>query len=109
MVRLLIARQGCEKNYIESYKWLVKAANQGLPEVQNELGSSSIGSNDPEAYNWIMKAAKQGVTRAQYDIGKAYSQGVYGESLTEEERTKEAKKWLQKLLLELSIEKITTI
>lgn len=69
------------KNYAESGKWYLKAANQGLAEAQFKLGvryfeyGKQGGGNYTTAFGWFYKAANQGIAAAQYNVGLIYQLG----------------------------------
>src|SRR5580765_2126689 len=69
------------KNYAESGKWYLKAANQGLAEAQFKLGvryfeyGKSAKENYTTAFTWFYKAAAQGIAEAQFNIGLMYQLG----------------------------------
>src|SRR6266404_6924940 len=56
------------KNYAESGKWYLKAANQGLAEAQFKLAvryfefGKKAKENYTTAFTWFYKAANQGIT-----------------------------------------------
>lgn len=64
-----------------AYKYLVSAANAGLPIAQNELGllyvSGNLGLSDPTAgVAWFTLAAKSGHAAAQNNLGTLYERGM---------------------------------
>src|SRR5438067_10132648 len=69
------------KNYAESGKWYLKAANQGLAEAQFKLGvryfeyGKQAKENYTTAFSWFYKAANQGIAAAQYNAGLMYQLG----------------------------------
>ena len=69
------------KNYAESGKWYLKAANQGLAEAQFKLGvryfeyGKQAKENYTTAFSWFYKAANQGIAAAQYNVGLMYQLG----------------------------------
>ncbi len=69
------------KNYAESGKWYLKAANQGLAEAQFKLGvryfefGKKAKENYTSAFSWFFKAANQGISEAQFNIGLMYQLG----------------------------------
>src|SRR2546430_13639694 len=69
------------KNYAESGKWYLKAANQGLAEAQFKLGvryfeyGKQARENYTSAFSWFYKAANQGIAAAQYNVGLMYQLG----------------------------------
>ena len=72
---------GVPKNYAESGRWYVKAANAGIAEAQFALGLRYYkhGLEAKEHYatalSWFYKAANQGMREAQYNAGVMYSLG----------------------------------
>ena len=75
---------GVPIDYKEAAKWYRKAAEQGHPEAQYNLGvmlgTSGLGrgieKNEKEAAKWYRKAADQGVPDAQYNLGWMYDNGA---------------------------------
>ena len=69
------------KNYAESGKWYLKAANQGLAEAQFKLGvryyeyGKKARENYTTAFSWFYKAANQGLPEAQLNVGLMYQLG----------------------------------
>jgi len=69
------------RNYAESGKWYLKAANQGLAEAQFKLGvryfefGRQAKENYTTAFSWFFKAGNQGIAAAQFNIGLMYQQG----------------------------------
>lgn len=72
------------QNNEEALRWLKKAAEQGHPEAQYELGcicNTEHGSIKRAFYDyhtgnkWYKKAAKQGHVKAQCELGLAYCSG----------------------------------
>lgn len=64
-----------------AYKYLLSAANTGLPVAQNELGllyvSGNLGLSDPSAgVAWFTAAAKSGHAAAQNNLGTLYERGM---------------------------------
>jgi TPR repeat protein len=64
-----------------AYKYLLSAANAGLPVAQNELGllyvSGNLGLSDPTAgVAWFTSAAKAGFAAAQNNLGTLYERGM---------------------------------
>ena len=58
------------KNYIEAFKLLHKAAEQGHAKAQHFLGEcysegAGVVKNDAEAYKWTLLAAAQGHEKAR--------------------------------------------
>src|SRR4051794_26144099 len=69
------------RNYAESGKWYLKAANQGLAEAQFKLGvryfefGKQARENYTTAFTWFYRAANQGIAEAQFNIGLMYQLG----------------------------------
>ncbi|MCW1884733.1 sel1 repeat family protein [Luteolibacter flavescens] len=66
---------------ISVYKYLLSAANTGLPVAQNEIGllyvSGNLGLSDPTAaVAWFTAAAKAGHAAAQNNLGTLYERGM---------------------------------
>jgi len=64
-----------------AYKYLLSAANAGVPVAQNELGllyvSGNFGLSDPVAGSaWFTLAAKAGFAAAQNNLGTLYERGM---------------------------------
>ncbi|HEY1121831.1 MAG TPA: tetratricopeptide repeat protein, partial [Haloferula sp.] len=64
-----------------AYKYLLSAANTGLPAAQNEIGllyvSGKMGLSDPTAgVAWFTAAAKAGFAAAQNNLGTLYERGM---------------------------------
>lgn len=64
-----------------AYKYLLSAANAGVPVAQNELGllyvSGNFGLSDPIAGSaWFALAAKAGFAAAQNNLGTLYERGM---------------------------------
>jgi len=61
-------------------KWIEKAAQQGNPEAQFQLGSlyedSQLPRDFTQAFNWYFKAAQKGSAKAQVRLGHFYSRGL---------------------------------
>jgi S1-C subfamily serine protease len=72
---------GVPKNYAESGKWYLKAANAGVAEAQFALGlryykhGLDAKEHYATAFTWFYKAANQGMPEAQYNLGVLYSLG----------------------------------
>jgi uncharacterized protein len=68
---------GVPQNYEQAAAWYRKAAEQGLADAQNNLGSMyAKGQGVPQDYEqsiaWYRKAADQGLAAAQYNLGFRY-------------------------------------
>jgi hypothetical protein len=66
---------GGRTSVAEGKKWIQKAAEQGLPEAQLEIGWSFYKKDLPEALRWFRKAADQGHPEAQRIVGQCYRIG----------------------------------
>jgi TPR repeat protein len=69
--------QGVDENNVIAVDWYRKAAEQGNPDAQRELGlmydyGEGVEINDEIAADWFRKAAKQGHSDAQNDLGQYY-------------------------------------
>jgi TPR repeat protein len=62
-------------NLDEDMIWIRKAAVQGLPEAQMDVGWSFYKKDSAEALRWFRKAADQGYPEAQCTVGQCYSNG----------------------------------
>lgn len=72
--------QGVEKNPVEAYQWVKRAAEQNHTKAQFQLASlyqQGVGTEkDPKlAAKWYQKAAEAGMTKAQFQIGILYGRG----------------------------------
>ena len=68
---------GIPKNLEESFKWSLKAAEQGEPEIQNHIGLCyekgwGVDINSLKAKEWFEKAANSGSLDGQYNIAIKY-------------------------------------
>jgi TPR repeat protein len=73
-------RRGIPQDYNEAAKWFTKAAQQGLADAQNNLGTiysdgQGVLQDYNEAVKWYTKASQQGHSKAQYNLGLMYSTG----------------------------------
>src|SRR4051812_1039324 len=72
---------GVPKNYIESGRWYLKAAQQGVAEAQFQLAvryyqhGKKAKENYVTAFQWFFKAANQGMPEAQYNVAAMYQLG----------------------------------
>ncbi len=72
---------GAPKNYAESGKWYLKAAQQGVAEAQFQLAvryyehGKKAKENYVTAFQWFFKAANQGMPEAQYNVAAMYQLG----------------------------------
>lgn len=73
--------RGNETNFVLAAEWFFKAADQGLPIAQHNMGglyysgNFSIPQDYAQAFTWYREAAKQGFTPSQSFLGWAYSKG----------------------------------
>jgi len=68
-----------KQNYAESAKWYRKAAEQGHPFAQYQLGRLYASLQDhAEAVKWYQRAAYRGLALAQLHLGFLYKKGYYG-------------------------------
>jgi hypothetical protein len=73
--------QGVEKNQKESVKWLILAAESGVPKIQYDLGiryfyGYGIEQNFNEAAKWWESSANAGIADSQYNLGLMYYRGI---------------------------------
>lgn len=73
--------ENIEKDYNKAFYWFRKAAEQGEPYAQYNLGcmyskGQGVAQNDKEAMVWIEKAANQGIAAAQNLAGTYYEDGI---------------------------------
>ena len=71
---------GVAQDNTQALAWLQKAAAQGFPEAQYNLGvfyekGHGIPQDDDRARAWYEKAAAQGNATAQYNLGNFYNDG----------------------------------
>ena len=69
-----------QKNYSDAAKCFAKAAEQGHPKAQCNLGicymdGLGVAKDEAEAVKWFSKAAEQCVAHAEYCLGVAYFSG----------------------------------
>lgn len=72
---------GVEENLEQAVSWFRKAAEQGYPAAQYQLGRyycSGVEMNFGQAVSWFRKAAEQGYVDAQYQMGQCYEYGFFG-------------------------------
>ncbi len=67
-------------NYQEAIKWFTKAAENGYPDAQSELGfmylnGEGVTVNKSEAARWLRKAGENGDALAQQAVGYMYKNG----------------------------------
>ena len=68
-----------------AFRWFRKAAEQGLPASQYNLGMMLLERGYPgEAFSWFLSAANQDYVRAQYQTGLMLSDGLGVEKNPEE-------------------------
>lgn len=75
----------------KSLAWLKKAAEQGLPEAQEQYGLRLDDRDHQQGRAWLLKAARQGNARAAYDL----TMGPPGISFTDGSISDEEMKWLR--------------
>jgi S1-C subfamily serine protease len=77
--------QGVSENWFEGAKWITKAAEQGYPQAEMNLGSlfaqgKGVRQNFSRAVFWSRKAAEQGDSDAQQNLGEIYAEGKLARS-----------------------------
>lgn len=80
---------GVPENRDEAFKWIGKAANQGLLIAQINMAECASYSYKAA---WYRMAAEQGHAESQYELGLSYYRGYYGV----QPDGREAFKWLMK-------------
>ncbi|MDR0356632.1 MAG: sel1 repeat family protein [Deltaproteobacteria bacterium] len=91
----LAGGQGFKQDSDEAARWFLSAAELGLPEAQNELGSfflygdEGFPQNESLAAKWFLAAAEQGFAESQLSLGQMLRDGV---GIPKDEA--EGKKWL---------------
>jgi len=73
-------RHDAAGRYEEAAEWYRKAAEQGVPEAQNNLGvmykdGQGVDRDDAEAVRWFLLAARRGNVLAQSNLGWMYQSG----------------------------------
>lgn len=68
------------KNYAKAFSYMLKAAEQGHPEAQNEVGvmyadGRGTEKNDAEAIEWYKESAENGYAMAQENLASRYDSG----------------------------------
>ena len=86
--------RGIAKNKINTFKWYLKAAEQGFALAQLHVGycysyGLGINKNEKEAFKWMLKSAKQGVKGAQLNVSYHYLNAI-----GVDKNEKEAFKWM---------------
>ena len=76
-----ILGQGVEKDYGQALSWFEKAAEDGSPYAQNELGymyaaGKGVKRDYQTAIDWYTKASLQNLASAQYNLGIMYQLGL---------------------------------
>ena len=71
---------GIPEDDIQAVYWFAKAAEQGLPNAQLNLGGmyhigAGVLKDNVQAVYWFTKAAEQGEARAQFHLGVMYEKG----------------------------------
>lgn len=69
------------KSAKDSFFWHLKAANQGHPASQNNVGNSyryaeGVKINLEKSFYWTQKSAQQNLVDAQFNLGSMYMQGL---------------------------------
>ena len=78
-VRYLLG-EGVAKDTIEGVNWYRKAAEQGKPTAQYNLGlcysrGYGVSKDITKSVKWFRKAAEQGNAEGQYNLGVCYEKG----------------------------------
>ena len=73
---------GVAKDQVQAVAWYRKAAEQGIPQAQDNLGlcyanGEVVAKDLVQAVSWFRKAAEQGFAPAQLNLGVSYYAG-YG-------------------------------
>jgi TPR repeat protein len=73
-------KQGVRKNFPKAAKWYRKAANQGYPQAQYNLGllyeeGKGMTKNYHQATRWYKRAAEKGLSEAQNNLAVLYILG----------------------------------
>ena len=71
---------GVPEDDAKAVEWFSRAAEQGDPAAQNNLGrmyadGEGVPEDDPKAVEWYSKAAEQGNATAQYSLASMYANG----------------------------------
>jgi TPR repeat protein len=71
---------GVKQDYVEALYWYRKAAAQGLPEAESNVGvmyedGLGVERDYQQAVDWYSASAMQGASRAQYNLATMYSAG----------------------------------
>ena len=69
---------GVKQDYAESFRWYMKAAEQGNPDAENNVGAAyahgqGVKQDMTQAITWLTKAADQGQPIAQTNLGVIYA------------------------------------
>ena len=72
--------EGVSRDPVQAAAWFKKAAEQGHPDAQFNLGiiylkGEGVAPNLTESVVWLKKAADQGEATAQFNLGMLYSSG----------------------------------
>ena len=72
---------GVEKDQEEAIKWLILAAESGVPKIQYDLGiryfyGYGIEKNYSEAAKWWRSSANAGIADSQYNLGLMKYRGI---------------------------------
>lgn len=71
---------GVDRDLNTTARWFYKAANQGDPTAQHELGllyldGSGVAQDDREAFKWFQRAAVENYPPAQFDLANLFLEG----------------------------------
>jgi hypothetical protein len=91
---------------LEGFRWFRKAAEQGLPQAQLEVGigyeygiygrsGTLLEPNAAEAIRWYRKAADQNYVQAEFKLGYVYAHGILGRRASQKDAA-EALQWFHK-------------
>ena len=80
-IRYLLGTDGVDRDVAEAVNWFRKAAEQGHPGGQHELGfryryGEGVPQDTKEAVKWFRSAAEQGLAPAQCELGLCYLHGI---------------------------------
>ena len=75
--RMFERGDGVTVDIFKAYRWYLRAAEDGLPEAQNEVGvhhywGLSVPENVERSAHWFKKAAAQGFSEAMFNLGNVY-------------------------------------
>lgn len=77
---MFMGNKGVTQDYSESYKWFLKAAEQGNVGAQVSLGilygqGLGVAQDYEESYKWFLKSGGQGDMLSQFNLGMLYEHG----------------------------------